>query len=473
MRPLIVIFILLPFFHAGLTGQIIQKPVYQVGISSLPYFGDNTPFWFVSNENGKYLPDGFNNLLELGFSGDLSPGENFSLGYGIEAVSRQNNGNKTYLNQAYLESKIYFINILLGAKNRSYGNEDSTLSSGALLYSGNARPIPKIGIGTNGYTEVPFTRGYLELDGYLEHGWFEYKRDDWMDEPRHVKDVLLHHKYVKVRIGGDLPVRLQYGLEHFTQYGGTSPDFEQPFPASFEAYRRIFFAQSGDSTLTDVEGEITNQLGNHLGGRIMGMDIRMKDYHLNVYWQTIFEDGSGMKWRNVEDGLWGISIRMKDKNQFVSGICAEFLRTLDQSGPVHDNELGLRGNDNYFNNYIYRSGWSHYGMTIGNPFITSPIYNEKGDHFRNNKVLMQHYGFEGNIYKELYYQFLFSFHSNFGTNGTPFDPPKDFLSTALKLRFPVHLLTGLHVTTAFGMDTGHMYGYNYGFMIKLSKTGRL
>jgi hypothetical protein len=34
---------------------------------------------------------------------------------------------------------------------------------------------------------------------------------------------MLHHKFVGVRLGGGLPVRINYEFHHATQWGGVSP----------------------------------------------------------------------------------------------------------------------------------------------------------------------------------------------------------------------------------------------------------
>jgi hypothetical protein len=47
---------------------------------------------------------------------------------------------------------------------RSKRSDRYPLSSGSLLYSGNARPIPKVAVSSD-YIPVPFTKGYIEYKG--------------------------------------------------------------------------------------------------------------------------------------------------------------------------------------------------------------------------------------------------------------------------------------------------------------------
>ena len=157
-------------------------------------------------------------------------------------------------------------------------------------------------------------------------------------------------------------------------------------PRSFSDFLRVFTAKSGDKDAIDHEQ--LNALGNHLGSHNFGLDVDLSKVRTSVYWQTIFEDSSGREFRNIKDGLWGISIRSKDKNRLINGLVYEFLNTTDQSGPNDSYWIldGIKyfypvpggkyhwpvGNDNYFNNGIYRFGWTFRDMVLGTPLITSP-----------------------------------------------------------------------------------------------------
>src|SRR5690606_15021588 len=69
--------------------------------------------------------------------------------------------------------------------------------------------------------------------------------------------------------------------------------------------------------------------------------------------------------------------------------------TTDQGGPTSSAHTTpeLRGRDNYFNNGVYRDGWSYHGNTIGSPFmipytqITGFEYKGRTDRLiANNRV---------------------------------------------------------------------------------------
>ncbi|NJO69306.1 MAG: capsule assembly Wzi family protein [Bacteroidetes bacterium] len=136
----------------------------------------------------------------------------------------------------------------------------------------------------------------------------------------------------------------------------------------------MFVADNGEQDAP--AGESHNKLGNHLGTRNFGLDYRFKKLTVKLYWQNIFEDGSGLAYRNIKDGLWGISIKL-NKEALIRSLNFEYIHTTDQSGPIDMVKIDgvwqfFGGNDNYFNNYLYTNGWAYKEMTLGTPLFTSP-----------------------------------------------------------------------------------------------------
>jgi len=211
---------------------------------------------------------------------------------------------------------------------------------------------------------------------------------------------------------------------------------------------------------------------------------------LGLYWQTIFEDGSGKAYRNIKDGLWGFYLHTKDKNKLFNGFVYEFINTTDQSGPSQEEfwELeGVRysypipgseyhiggGNDNYFNNSIYQFGWTYKDMTIGTPFMSSPAILAGGvpnDYIRNNKVTGHHFGIEGNV-KDIFYKIFYTYYLNFGTNFSPISPNKSQHSILLETYISNKLPWGIDASLKGGIDIGTMYGNNLGIQVSLIKRG--
>jgi len=456
--------------------QGLKKPDYSFETGASFSTGKQTPFWLLSNQYGLLTPNKFNGWVKVGVHTNLSE-KNIDYDYALELVNRYSNKNEFYIHQAYVRLKVYFVNIQAGSMVETFGNQDSSLSSGGLLWSGNARPMPKIAIMVPNYTKIPYTFGLLEFKGGISHGWFG-------DEP-FVNNTWLHHKFVYLQLGGKLPVHIHYGFHHYAQWAGKTDGGVQ-LPKTWDDFINVFFARGGGEGAPEPDS--ANALGNHLGSRNFGIDGDLRKVRMGIYWQTIFEDGSGKAYRNIRDGLWGFYVHSKDRNKLINGFVYEFINTTDQSGPTRAvwildgveytypieggefHELG--GNDDYFNNVIYKFGWTYKNMTLGTPLITSPIIpiEGEGDYIRNNKVTGHHIGIEG-IVKGIVYKVFYTYYLNFGTNFYPINPNKPQHSILLQTYISNKLPWGINLSLKGGIDIGSMYGNNVGLQISLIKTG--
>jgi hypothetical protein len=474
--------IMLVYISTSAYSQFIKIPGYSIETGAIASVGKQTPFWLMSNQYGLITPSKYNAYIRLGLKTNLLADKHIDYDYGLDVVDRQSNRtNELYLHQAYLRLKLYFVNVQAGSIEEKFGNQDSSLSSGGLLWSGNARPMPKVTVMVPNYTPVPFTRDYLEFKGGISHGWF--------GDNQFVKDSWLHHKYFYLQFGGRLPVHIHYGFHHFAQWGGESTDPAiGKLPSNFSDFIKVFLAKHGDNNT--ISFERLNALGNHLGSRNFGIDIDFSKVKTGIYWQTIFEDSSGKEFRNIKDGLWGIYFHTKDKNRLINGLVYEFVNTTDQSGnndsywilngikyfyPVPGGKYHWPiGNDDYFNNGIYRFGWTFNNMVIGTPLITSPavlrITESGNEYIWNNKVICHHFGLEGK-YRNLLYKLFASYYLNYGTNSSPLEPAIPQYSFLLQAQIVDKLPWGIIASLAVGVDHGELYGNNAGFRISLLKKG--
>lgn len=468
MKKAFHFFILFSFgISVNIQSQIIKVPSYNIEAGTSVAGGTQTPFWLLSNQYGLLTPHKFNSWIKAGFHSEMDSSKTLDYDYGLDLVNRYSNQYDIYLHQAYFRLKWKFLRLQVGSIEEKFGNQDPELSSGGIMWSGNARPMPKVTILVPEYTKVPFTKGYLEFKAGISHGWF--------DDNEYIKDFYLHHKYAYLRLGGKLPVNVHYGFHHFAQWGGTTSDPTiGKLPSGLSDFFKVFLAKGGDGSTTTPWEEAANRVGNHMGSENFGFDVKLKKYTINGYWQTIFEDNSGRHHRNIEDGLWGLSIHSVNKNKVVNGFVYEFIRTTDQSGSTHDPQGG-GGNDNYFNHGFYLKGWTSHKMTIGTPFITSPVIIHRDVQFRssgslvNNMVKGHHIGLSG-AYRKLTYSIMYSFIMNYGTKDSPNYWEQN--SFVLKTSFRQVLPWGLDATINIGVDNSQFYGNNTGIMISLIKTGK-
>jgi hypothetical protein len=399
---------------------------------------------------------------------DFQHDKNLDVSYGLEGFMRWEDQSEAFLHQWFVGGKLWFTRVWAGAREEVYGNQDRLLSSGGLLWSGNARPMPKVMIDVPEYTSVPFTFKLVQFKGGMSHGWFE---DD-----RYVKDAWLHHKYGYIRFGGWLPVKFHYGMHHFAQWGGVSSDPDiGKLPNMLEDFKYVFLTRDRREDPNVPWGEWYNKIGNHIGSRNFGLDVTLDKFDVGVYWQTIFEDGSGKAYRNIKDGLFGLYFKRKKRSPSrtfsINRIVLEYINTTDQSGTFNRDSTGYEtgGNDNYFNNAIYRYGWTFNDMTIGTPVITSPIYNDKSyisDRLRNNKNKGFHIGFAGN-FSDVCFTMKYTFHKNFGTNHYNFEIPVISQSGILEFSYPIK--TDFILTGYLAGDVSAYYGNNVGLGFSLTK----
>lgn len=460
-------------FHAEAQ---IETPGYRAEFGGIVKTGTQKPFWLISNQGGRYHPDNSSLFGGLYIGSEVRRQNDFfepvedtvrklQVDYGVEAFNRYNGDYDLRLQQYYADISWWYFNLQAGARKETFGNQYDPLSSGSLLYSENARPIPKVAVSSD-YIPVPFSKGYIEFKGYLAHGWFE--------KDRYTESPFLHHKNVYVKVGGDFPVNAHYGFHHYAMWGGVSPVYGQ-LPDGWNAYKKIFMAEKGDKENAPTS-EVTNSLGNHLGSRNIGLNYQEENFGLQLYWQTIFEDGSGKRWRNIEDGLWGVAYknRKKSNKPLIERALYEFLHTTDQSGERHEIDGKIvGGNDNYFNHGIYSSGWTNHGYSIGTSLITSPVIDRKssGQIMLNNKVIAHHLGIKGWLTNNLYYRARMTYSTNYGTNNNPFEPAKKEYSVLTEFNYQLPEQPDWQFKMKLTADFGDMFGKNFGVYLGIAKKG--
>ena len=106
-----------------------------------------------------------------------------------------------------------------------------------------------------------------------------------------------------------------------------------------------------------------------------------------------------------------------------------------------------------------------------NPLIVSNIYNKDGYlSLRYTRIKAIHFGWCGNITKNLDYRAKFSFNK---TWGTPFYPTDDILENFSALAEiiynPNKKIVNWQFKGSIGFDMGDLYGNNIGFQLKIRR----
>jgi hypothetical protein len=434
-------------------------------LSAVASSGKYAPFWFSNNRDGVISTSPYSGNIALYFGKEQTQKRRWiDYDFGIEFQGQVSTYNpELIVRQLYAAARFLVLDIRAGVKPTLFGyySSNERLSSGGFLFSRDARPMPHIFIGIEDYVPFPFLFGYLEVKGGLTHGWFT--------DNIYIKNGYLHHKFAGLRIGGDLPVNLSYEFHHAAQWGGISPVYGD-LGSDLKSFYNVFLSKSGGKMANDQ----INAEGNHIGSQVLTFEAKWKGWRLNAYWEMVFEDGPVApiwKTMNLPDGLWGVSLS-QNSFPFIKSVLYEYFSTTQQSGLFHDRDgIIYGGADNYFANGIYRNGWNYFYRTMGNPFITSPVYNDNMQEnisTKNNRVRMHHVGIGGDIYG-YEYRVLASFVKNYGTYATP--NISDNASILLEVKKHVSKAWGLDFGLSFGLDYGSQFGNSFGTMFSVTKRG--
>lgn len=458
------ILFLLSILSSSLLAQHTDTLVYSLNARLNPGFGTYAPFLSTANQYDRhsFTP---NSLSLWGTIGkNISSQRTFDYGFGMELNANASpTENRFFPGELYVEGKVGPFLANLGMKREYLGNQDPELSSGNLINSQNSRPIPALTLETNGYVDVPFTKGYLEFMGGMANGWFSDKTD--------TKNTMMHHKWLFLRLGGSLPFTVNYGVNHVAQWGGSSRYYGSS-PVTLDNFMRIFFARSGSSSSPSTE--FYNILGNHILSQHIGFSLKLPDWSADFYWQDLSETGPIYAFYETfykKDGLWGLSLRMP-KFRALHSLAVEILSTTN-SGPWHDLDgIVYGGTNNYYNNSVYPNGWSFYGMAIGNPWLTSPKYNTDGNiGFENNSLRLLHFSALGEICQTKY-RLTTAYSNNYGYPDNLYVPPKKQFSGQLELFHALPFLKNAEASLGISGDRGSLYGNNLALLIGFRYTGQ-
>ena len=259
-----------------------------------------------------------------------------------------------YLNINYIFNDN--VNLKIGRYGRQFSEYlEDRLSSGSMIESLNAQPIPKIGLY---YTSNFNKKSNFQLKLGMSHGQFD--RNSYYKSAPYLHEKFLY--LTKKENGTEFGI----GLVHEAMWAGNILIGKHPGkqPSSFKDFLKVFISADGPLK----EGEVhANALGNHLGIWDFYFIRELSAHKFKIYYQHIFEDTSSFRFANKSDGLWGFQY---DNLKFKSGFLLEYLNTTNCCiDPPYQS-------DNYYYNYQYRSGWRYKNNIIGNPFVnpTNSIY---------------------------------------------------------------------------------------------------
>lgn len=438
---------------------------YMLGVSAIAASGKYAPFWLQSNTQGDVSSSPYSgNLTAEIYKDAVHPERWWDYDFAVQLTGRASYPatGTGYFNQLYAHVRLFLFDITAGIKPMIYETQDTALTMGSMVFSGNSQPLPRITIGIDRYVSFPGCYGYFELKGGLTHAWMA--DNIWM------KGSYLHHKWLAFRFGGRLPVNVSYEFHHAAQWGGTHPDYGD-IGSDWKSFANVFLARAGGVMRNDQQ----NAQGNHVGSQQLMVTGKGNGWEISAYWQNFFEDnfaviGNG---KNLADGLWGISMK-QTRWPFIQGVTYEFLNTTDQSGPWHDRDgLCYAGNDLYYQNSVFQNGWNYFYRSMGTPFITSPLYNENGTIYTlNSRVRVHHLGVRGDIYG-FTYRIKASYARNYGNDNTRREVISTNTALLLEVTKHVEKAWNLDFGVRLAADFGSQWGNQFGAQITINKRGWL
>lgn len=459
---------------------------YRINLTGTAATGEYTPFWLVSNQYGVTPLESGNGFLQAGVFHSQNLSSSFRWNAGVDMVVAAPRRKNVFIQQLYAEIGFKSLLLSVGSKERYTSIFDRSLSSGDMILSTNARPIPEVNLSMPEFNNIPFTGGWTQIKGEFAVGrsFDTDYLDDFIKSPQlYTQDVLWHHKSVHVRIKdtkNGSPLFGILGVRHVAQWGGESNDPRiGKQPQSLEDFVRVVFGKAGG------EGASKSDSINVLGAHHISYDFLLGYTHdlgeARVYHQHLSSDKSGLLFQNGLDGLWGLQLDINNST-WIKKIVFEYLITRNQSGSFHFIEFDHDkypgrggGGDDYYNNIEYTTGNSYFNRSIGSPLITSPEYNEEGIlGFSNNRVQDWHIGLEGEITQQLSYRALFTIMNGWGRPYRPFLKKKTGTSLLIDLTYTHPQLPGWDFNGSIANDSGTILGDNgFGFRLGVRKSGIL
>lgn len=458
--------------------------------------GDYTAYQLVTNRHHTLATRANTAYVRGAVSIEHAFSKDWKLTGAVDAIAAVHADHKAYLQQCYanVQWKHFFLEV--GSREHQQVVRDNLLSIGSFIKGTNAKPIPQVHFGTDGFWDVPFTKQWVQIDFDFGYGKFidsNYRKDVFQQSGnanyQYATGAYYHQKHLYIRSNPNKRFFVTVGIEHAAQFGGTNYSYidgvltPKEKPHNLKAFWKVILP-IGDSNYFENNALEDWVYGNHIGVMTyqLGWNIN-KDHQLQVYLDNPFEDGSGVRKGNGFDGLWGMQYSNKAQGRkYVRGAVFEYFQSTNQSGPLHWDSGDypeparsqitdkVTGNDNYYNHGFYDS-YAHYGMTPGIALITSPIYNKDGQSwYRDNRVKAWHVGINGELTDHLSYVVKGSYRQGWGTYNQPL-PEKSHSFDAM--------VQGLYhqgpwqFGAAFAFDKGNIYGDCTTFNFKIGYHGKI
>ena len=437
----------------------------RVAVQATAATDDGLPFWLVSNQYGRFSRDATNAVTQLGVTIAPDPSRTFDVSAGLDVAARASANAALYAHEWYGRLHVGPFRATLGRMEHIQGIVDTSLTMGSTTWSPNATPIPAIRVGAPSYVDVPFTRGFLAVKGAFAHGWLE--------QDRFVESPYLHEKQLYARVlPRRWPVQLHGGVIHNVVWAGTHPSLGE-LADGFDTFRKVVFVEEleGDEGLPG-EGEDSG-LGNTVAAYDFAVSAQGWGWSGRVYREFYIDTAAGRRFRNVWDGLWGVNVVRDAPGGWIDRVLFEHLRFVRQNAVKGaEGRRGARGREIYYNNFLYRTGWTYAGRVRGTPVALTdadaPQLANAEDNLpvTNNIIVANHLGIAGHPVPRWRYRVLATYSRNHGMFFNP-KPRLDQFAALVEVHGDVLPEYHLGATAALATDLGAVFDDRIGLRLGL------
>lgn len=468
---------------------------------------DFAPLYLRADRHGK-VTQSKNVQFDIWASDPLDLSKRFDFSWGLEVVGgyankadyrRWNAELNTFepnmqgpapiwIQQLYGEVKWRSLFLRVGLKDFGSCFVDQRLSSGDLIWSGNSRGIPEVRAGFVDFQNIPFTKGWVQIDACISYGkfmdtkWVNNHFDYW--EGKRNPGGFWTYKRGALRTKPSKPFSFQAGFQMAGIFGGKSFRYRNGVLETISNnYTGVkdFFQMFLPIWGSETEGY---RVGDAKGSWDAAARYRFKNGEtVRAYFQWPWEDSTGIDKRNGFDGLWGLEFKM-NRRWWVNGAVVEYLDLTHMAGPIAydpqyqpDATLPYKvdGADGYYNNYYYRS-YVNYGLNMGTPMVMGILFNTgyephnlNNDQIQRARVRGIHVAIEGAIGPDCDYIVKYSHRKAWGmTNTYALIYPGEADSFMAEASYRLHRVPGLTLKAAVGVDHGNLPGNAAGGMLTIS-----
>ena len=399
----------------------------EVNLRGMAGTGDQLPFWMWHNRRGRVSENSnFSGWITGKAITYLSLNSFIEVGAGL--LYQDGTNEEVVPDELYAHFENNWLQVTVGRKQRQAKYYGISASNENILWSVNARPLPGIQLST---TKPVFLSGSKGLG--FEASWHEFL----LGKDRHMEDARLHHKsfHLLYRTKNDFQVKV--GFLHFAHWRGTNPEGEEP-----ELTRNYL-----DAVLLKHPSQ------NHLSSYEINLSKKFNDFRIELLYNHIATDQSGRRFGNTPDGRYGIFYETLDEDRLINTFIYEFFYTQHQS---YDRSGFV---DNYFNHFVYKSGWAYKNHILGTPFFG---YNTETQQVINNKFTAHHIGLCGQystFFRTFPYELMISYSRSDGTYDLRFRPEQNMLATFLDVKILESFIDlNVHFATEFNTYSSPIYG---------------